>query len=53
MVETARQALQQSLEGSESIGEAVKPGLTIDLKSQRIAKLPDGAIEILKRDVDR
>lgn len=52
-VEVARQAMQQSLEGSESVGEALKLKLGIDLVRKRIGSIPDEVIQILKRDVER
>ncbi|MCJ1438429.1 RAM signaling network component [Xylographa pallens] len=53
VVEIERQAVRQSLENSEGVGVAVKLKLTIDLSRQRIGTLPDEAIRILRRDVER
>lgn len=52
-VETARLGIQQSLAGSEKVGEAVKPKLTIDLSHRFLEGIPDEVVEILKRDVER
>lgn len=52
-VETARHGIQQSFAGSEKVGEAVKPKLTIDLSHKSIEELPDEIADILKRDVER
>ena len=52
-VDTARAGMQQSLAGSERVGEAVKLKLTIDLGHQGIEMLPDEVVHILKRDVER
>ncbi|MCJ1287069.1 RAM signaling network component [Xylographa opegraphella] len=53
VVETERRAVQQSLENSEGVGDAVKLKLTIDLSRQRIRNLPVEAVRVLKRDVER
>ena len=45
--------MQQSLAGSERVGEAVKLKLTIDLGRQHIENLPDDVVPIFKRDVER
>lgn len=52
-VETARLGIQQSLAGSERVGEAVKPKLTIDLSHKSIEGIRDEVVDILKRDVER
>lgn len=56
-VETARAmarfGIQQSLAGSEKVGEAVKLKLTIDLSHKSIEIMPDEIVDILKRDVER
>lgn len=52
-VEKARFGIQQSLAGSERVGEAVKLKLTIDLSHKSIETMPDEIVEIVKRDVDR
>lgn len=50
-VETARK--EQCLVGSENIGEVIDLKLTVDLNSQGIERLPDEAVNILKREVER
>ena len=52
-VETARQSIQQSLSGSERVGETVQLKLTIDLGHNRIGDLPDEVIDVFRRDVER
>ena len=52
-VDNARQGMQQSLEGSERVGEAVKLKLTVDLGHKGIEMLPEEVVQILKRDVER
>ena len=52
-VETARQSIQQSLSGSERVGDTVQLKLTIDLGHKRIGDLPDEVIDIFRRDVER
>ncbi|MCJ1355598.1 MAG: RAM signaling network component [Icmadophila ericetorum] len=53
VVDAARQN-QISLTGNERLGEAAKQlKLTIDLSRQNIELLPEKAIDILKRDVER
>lgn len=51
-VEMARLG-QQSLAGSERVGEAVKLKLTIDLSHKSIEQIPSEIVELLKRDVER
>ncbi|MCJ1390463.1 RAM signaling network component [Xylographa bjoerkii] len=53
VVQIERQAVQQSLESSEGVGDAVKLKLTIDLSRQRIGTIPEEVIHILRRDVER
>ncbi|MCJ1399048.1 RAM signaling network component [Xylographa trunciseda] len=53
VVEIERQAVRQSLESSEGVGDAVKLKLTIDLSRQRIGSIPDEVVQILRRDVER
>ena len=53
VVEIERQAVRQSLENSAGIGNAVKLKLTIDLSRQRICEIPDDAVRIMRRDVER
>ena len=52
-VDTARQGMEQSLAGSERVGDAVNLKLTLDLGHKRIEMLPDEVVQILKRDVER
>ena len=50
-VETARQAIQQSLAGSEKVVEAVNPKLTVDLSHHGIERIPEAVVDILKPGV--
>ena len=52
-VESARLGIQQSLAGSERVGEAVKPKLTIVLSHKSIEAIRDEVVDIVKRDVER
>ena len=52
-VENARRGIQQSLAGSEKVGEAVNLKLTIDLSRRSLEGLPDEVVDIVKRDVER
>ena len=52
-VDTARLGIQQSLAGSEKVGEVVKPKLTIDLSHKNIENIPEEIIDVLKKDVER
>ena len=52
-VDSARQAMQQSLIGSEKIGEAIQLKLTIDLNRQRIQTVPSEVSRIMNKDVER
>ena len=52
-VETARLGIQQSLAGSEKVGEAVRPKLTIDLSHKDIESIPDEIVDLMKKDVER
>lgn len=52
-VKTARLRIQQSLVGSERVGEAVRPKLTIDLSHKSIESIPDEVVDLLKKDVER
>lgn len=52
-VENAQFRIQQSLAGSERVGDAVKLKLTIDLSHQSIENMSDQIVDILKRDVER
>ena len=52
-VYNARQAMQQSLMGSEKIGEAIQLKLTIDLNRQRIQTVPSEVSRIMNKDVER
>lgn len=52
-VETARLGIQQSLAGSEKVGEAVKPKLTIDLSHRELQLMPEDVAEMMKTDVER
>ena len=52
-VDSARQSMQQSLIGSEKIGEAIQLKLTIDLNRQRIQTVPSEVTRIMNKDVER
>ena len=52
-VNMARRSMEQSLAGSERIGEAVNLRLTIDLSDRPFMKIPDEVIDIIKREVER
>ena len=52
-VDLARRSMEQSLAGSERIGEAVNLRLTIDLSDRPFMKIPDEVIDIIKREVER
>ena len=52
-VDNARQAMQQSLMGSEKIGEVIQLKLTIDLNRQRIQTVPSEVSRIMNKDVER
>ena len=52
-VELARRSMEQSLAGSEKIGEAVNLRLTIDLSDRPFVKIPEEVIDIIKREVER
>lgn len=45
--------MEQSLAGSERIGDAVNLKLTIDLSNQSLRNVPDEVVEIIRRDVER
>ena len=52
-VDLARRSMEQSLAGSEKIGEAVNLRLTIDLSDRPFVKIPEEVIDIIKREVER
>ena len=52
VVEAARRE-QESLNGDENVGEAVKLSLTVDMGRKGIESLPEEVVYILKRDVER
>jgi hypothetical protein len=52
-VDNARQSMLQHLGGSEKAGDTVKLMLTVDLSRKNIDSIPDDAVQILKRDVER
>ena len=52
VVEAARRE-QESLNGDENVGEAVKLSLTVDMGRKGIESLPEEVVHILKRDVER
>lgn len=52
-VHNARQKMEQSLAGSEKLGDVVNLHLTLDLSRRLLGNLPNEVIEIVKRDVER
>ena len=52
-VETAKQGIQQSLAGTGKAGEALRPKLTVDLKSRNLGQIPSEVVTIIKQDVER
>lgn len=52
-VDNATQGLQQALAGSETVGEATKPKLTVDLARRNLNKIPSEVVAIIKQDVER
>ena len=51
-VDTAREGIQQSLAGSDKVGD-LKLKLTVDLSHTHLQDIPDEVVSILKRDVER
>lgn len=51
-VESARLGIQQSLAGSDKVGEAIRAKLTVDLSHKSIEDMPEEIVDIVKRDIE-
>ena len=52
-VDEAKQHIQQSLAGSGSAGDTIRPKLTVDLSRKRLAAIPSEVVAIIKPEVER
>ena len=52
-VDSSKDAIRQSLAGTGKAGEALRPKVTIDLKSKSLAQIPGEVVPIIKQDVER